>query len=108
MSSNSYDKGDWDAICDSCGFKFKASRLRKRWDGLMVCNKDWEPRQPQDFVRARVDIQAVPWSRPSSTDSFITTLCSTRTATVGLAVVGCALVGELYTVGFVPSSTFTP
>jgi len=74
----SYDKGDYDAICDSCGFKYKASELKLRWDGLMVCNKDWEPRQPQDFVRAKIDIQAVVWSRPEAYDTF---LVYTRTGT---------------------------
>ena len=43
--------GDWNAICDECGKKFKASQLKLRWDGFMVCQRDWEPRHPQDFVR---------------------------------------------------------
>lgn len=34
--------GDWNAICDVCGQKYKASQLMKRWDGLMVCKEDWE------------------------------------------------------------------
>lgn len=63
--------GDWNAICDSCGRKFKASQLRKRWDGFMVCKDDWEPRHPQDFVRAVPDRQAVPWVRPEPEDIFI-------------------------------------
>jgi hypothetical protein len=71
--SPSYHKGDWKAICDSCGRIFKNSQLRKRWDGLMVCQSDWEPRQPQDFVRAHADTQAVPWSRPEASDVFIST-----------------------------------
>ena len=29
-----YKSGDWLAICDSCGRKFKASQLRERWDGF--------------------------------------------------------------------------
>lgn len=66
-----YVKGDWDAICDVCGFKRKASQLRKRWDGLMVDDKCWEPRQPQDFVRAKIDTQVVPWSRPEQSDVFL-------------------------------------
>ena len=67
-----YDSGDWNAICDSCGKKLKASLLLKRWDGLMVCKSDWEPRQPQDFVRAKADLQAPKWTRPESPDVFIT------------------------------------
>ena len=31
-------RGDWNAICDRCGFKFKASELKKTWDNLYVCD----------------------------------------------------------------------
>jgi hypothetical protein len=68
---NRYDKGDWKAICDACGREFKASRLRKRWDGYMVCSEDWEPRQPQDFVKAKADIQTPSWTRPEAQDTFV-------------------------------------
>ena len=85
-----YNKGEWDAICDACGQKFKSSELRKRWDGLMVCHKDYEVRQPQDFVRAKVDIQAVPWTRPEPSDGFVCTPCSSS-AWPGIALPGCAL-----------------
>tara|TARA_R110000868_G_scaffold289580_2_gene549827 strand:+ start:2257 stop:3912 length:1656 start_codon:yes stop_codon:yes gene_type:complete len=37
----------------------------------MVCSEDWEQRQPQDFVRAKADKIAVPWSRPVSSVSYI-------------------------------------
>ena len=85
-----YDKGNWLALCDSCGCKKMASELRKRWDGLMVCNEDWEPRQPQDFVRAKIDIQAPPFTRPEPPDTFV--------------ILGTSP----YPVGTVPHGTFTP
>jgi hypothetical protein len=66
-----YVSGDWQAVCDACGKKFKASKLIKRWDGLMVCQADWEPRHPQDFVRAKADLQAPKWTRPESSDTFV-------------------------------------
>lgn len=66
-----YKHGDWNAICDVCGFKFKASQLRRRWDGFMVCEKDWEPRHPQDFVRGTKDDQSVAFTRPEPTDTFL-------------------------------------
>ena len=66
-----YRHGDSNAICDACGFKYKMSQLRKRWDGLYVCSKDYEIRQPQDFVRGRVDRQVVAVSRPEGNDVFI-------------------------------------
>jgi len=84
-----YIHGDWLADCDSCGKTFHASKLKKRWDGLMVCYRDWEPRQPQDFVKANLDVQAVPWTRPEPADSFVT-------------------VTSIVTVDPVPPGTFTP
>lgn len=29
--------------CQQCGFRYKLDELRPRWDGLTVCNEDWEP-----------------------------------------------------------------
>ena len=66
------ERGDWNALCDVCGFKFKASELRKRWDNLRVCEKDWELRHPQDFLKSRRDNQSVPWTRPEGTDKLVT------------------------------------
>lgn len=65
-----YKSGDWNAICDSCGRKFKASEMRERWDGLMVCKEDFELRHPQDFVRSKGDKITIEWARPP-VDVFI-------------------------------------
>jgi hypothetical protein len=64
--------GNWNAICDVCGFKFKASELKRRWDGFMVCDKDFEQRHPQDLIRLKPDRQATPWARPVPEDQFVT------------------------------------
>ena len=66
-----YDKGEWATICDVCGRKFRNQDLRQRWDGLKTCNDDWEPRQPQDFVRGVADYQAPVWTRPETSDKFV-------------------------------------
>ena len=64
--------GDWNALCDSCGRKFKASSLQKRWDGLIVCREDWEQRHPQDLLRVQREQISVPWSRPyPAEDTFL-------------------------------------
>lgn len=68
---NYYVKGDWNALCQRCGFKYKASQLRLEWTNLYVCPHCWETRHPQDFVRGREDDQTVPWSSPEPTDLFI-------------------------------------
>lgn len=66
-----YKKGQWKVVCDVCGFFYHSGGMKQRWDGLMVCHKDWNPRQPQDFVRGVPDPQAVPWSRPDSQPQFV-------------------------------------
>lgn len=57
---NYYVPGAWNIICDVCGFKFKNTMVRKRWDGLMVCSEDFELDHPQKFLRVHEDGQAVP------------------------------------------------
>ena len=60
-----YITGDYYILCDDCGRKLRSSSARKRWDGLMVCQKDWEPRHPSDLLHvARTDRQAVRNPRP--------------------------------------------
>lgn len=56
--------GDWNCFCDRCGFKYKASELRKEWQGFMVCGGCYEPRNEQDFLRAVKEKPAPPFSRP--------------------------------------------
>ena len=63
--------GDWNAICDSCGCKFKASQLRKRWDNMRVCKDDWEEQHHQDFLKGKQDKEAVVWARPDSGETPI-------------------------------------
>lgn len=100
---SSYSKGDWKAVCDSCGREFKASELRKRWDGLMVCSVDYETRHPQDFVRGVLDTQVVPWNRSAVQDTFI---FSSPSSIAGLAVAGSMIAGNTNNPGLVPASTF--
>lgn len=71
-----YVAGQWNAVCDRCGFEYKSGKLRKEWTGLMVCsgpatNNCWEQRHPQDFVSGKADRQAPPWVRPEPADVFI-------------------------------------
>ena len=63
--------GDWNAVCYQCGAKFKASELRRHWQGYYVCDKHWEARHPQDFVRGVQDIQTPPWAQPAPGNLFI-------------------------------------
>ena len=101
-----YDKTDWKALCDVCGRIYKASSLRQRWDGFMACPDDWEPRQPQDFVRGVADTQAPKWTRPEATDTFLA--ATTATSIAGYAIAGSMIAGNTVNPGSVPPSTFTP
>lgn len=86
--------GDWNAACDVCGFKFKASELSSRWDGMKCCAKCWDPRHPQDFVRGVPEQQTPPWTRPRGED-VMAAVCSpsTSSAIPGSAGPGCAKPG---------------
>lgn len=68
---NHFVSGDWNAVCDRCGFHYKASALKKEWTGLMVCARCWEPRHPQTLIKVPEEQIAVPWSRPEQADVFI-------------------------------------
>lgn len=63
--------GNYNVICDRCGFKVKASDTKMEWNGLRVCRRHWEPRHPQEFVRGRTDKQSVPNPRPEGRDLFL-------------------------------------
>lgn len=58
--------GDWNTACFECGRKFKASVMKKNWQGYWVCQAHWEPRQTQDFVRNVPDVVTAPWVQPQS------------------------------------------
>jgi hypothetical protein len=70
---NTYLKlGDWNAVCQVCGFRFKGTGLRKRWDGVLVCAEDFETRHPSDFLRVPKEDTSVPWTAPEPTWVFLT------------------------------------
>lgn len=91
--------GDWNVVCDVCGFKTKASRIKKRWDNLMVCPDDFEERHIQDFLRVKPDKITVPFIRKPE-DVFLPEVCSivTRHSYAGLGTADCMAAGyTMYT-----------
>lgn len=67
-----YIPGDHWVVCDVCGFEYRQSQIRVRWDGLAVCPEDYEARHPQDFVKARKeDISAKGIVRPEPDPVYI-------------------------------------
>lgn len=65
--------GNWKFACHVCGFWFASEDIKKRWDGLYVCDKDWEPRHPQTLIKVRGE-SAVPAfvNKDPNPDIFVT------------------------------------
>lgn len=55
--------GTWNVCCDVCGFRFPSDKLKKRWDGAMTCEKDWETRHPQTLIRIRGETAVPTYTR---------------------------------------------
>lgn len=95
--------GTHNALCDRCQRKYKANQLKKEWTGWMVCDRCWEPRHPQEFLRGRKENESVQWTRPDivGTEDVITvdgkTLpqggCTSPISIPGEATPGCAIPG---------------
>jgi hypothetical protein len=66
-----YKPGSFWRIDDRTGFKVRAEHTRKQWNNIIVRDRSFEERQPQDFVRGRRDDQTVPQPRPRSTNVFL-------------------------------------
>jgi hypothetical protein len=58
----------YNVICDVCGFKYKNTEVRKRWDGLIVCEADYETRNILDFYKPKNDVHTLPFTRPETGD----------------------------------------
>ena len=70
---NNYVYGDYNAMCDVCSFQFKASQLRKMWDGAMACKDCWEPRHPADRPNKPSLPRKLPFVRPEQDPVFMVT-----------------------------------
>jgi hypothetical protein len=89
-----WESGNHWVVCDVCGFEYRQSEMRKRWDGLITCRFDWEIRHPQEFIRGVADdTRAKGFVRPRPADVFIGPQCSIRSSTPGVAIPGCAIPG---------------
>lgn len=68
-----YEAGEYYLICDVCGFKVKRRNARKRWDNALVCEKDWEPKNPLLNPVVPRETTAVRDARPEGSDYFLST-----------------------------------
>ena len=98
MRDTWWSSGQYNAICDVCGFKLKNTDLQRRWDGLMVCEQDYEIQHPQERIRPIPDQQKPQVTRPEGTDVFIeysNSFCTiyTRQAIADTGTADCATIG---------------
>jgi len=93
---DTYRAGVWNAACAICGFKFKSDKLRRNWKGFYVCDRDYEPRQPLDFIKSSIDKSNLPWTRPEPEDVTEVDICYMwgSSGYSGLAVAGCMTAGQ--------------
>jgi len=63
--------GNWKVVCDVCGFWFPSSEMKKRWDGLMVCSKDFEARHPQSLYNYKHHTSVPTFVRKEPTEVFV-------------------------------------
>jgi hypothetical protein len=75
-----YRPGSFYRKDDRTGFPQRAERTRKEWNGYIVDESVWEPRQPQDLVRGVKDQQNVPDPRPLPPNQFIDLTYTATTA----------------------------
>ena len=66
-----YIPGDNWLIDDRTGFKIRARDARKEWNGLVVHQRNFEERHPQDFVKGIPEDQSVEEPRDRSPESYI-------------------------------------
>lgn len=85
--------GNWKVACHICGMWYPSSEIQKRWDGALVCPKDYETRHPQTMIRVHGE-HAVPSfvSKDASPDNYVG-ICSitTNSCFADLAGADCAI-----------------
>jgi hypothetical protein len=92
-----YKPGSFYRVDDRTGFPQRAERTRMEWNGLIVDEKVWEPRQPQDLVKGVPDIQSVPDARPLASHVYVGPISVQTTAD---AVIGQTSIPVQTTFGF--------
>lgn len=71
MKKTYYKMGTYNAICEVCGFQYKADEMVVRYDGLMVCHADNEAKHPLEFSKAPREHQPVAMPSPEPDPVFI-------------------------------------
>jgi hypothetical protein len=93
-----YRPGSFYRTDDRTGFPQRADHTRKEWNGLIVDEARWEPRQPQDLVKGVPDIQAVPDPRPLGQNVYVGPISvqTTANAVIGQTVISVQTIFGFY------------
>jgi hypothetical protein len=90
--------GNYKFTCHVCGFWYPSGEIKRRWDGVYVCSKDWEPRHPQTLIKIRGE-RAFPdvVSKDASPDIMVH-VCDIRTISpyASMGTAGCMRAGVSY------------
>lgn len=89
-----------------CGKKVKSDQIIKRWDGVLVCKDDYEPRHSLDFIRVPTERGAVPYVSPEPADTFTGPTCPypTQYAMADIGTADCAMADSITTT-LIPTMT---
>lgn len=86
--------GTWAVNCDVCGFRFPSDKLKRRWDGAMCCEADWETRHPQTLIKVRGETAIPTYTRHNSDNLLNYCDIVTSSGYVGLGTIGCMTIGN--------------
>ena len=89
--------GDYKVACDRCGRWVYASTCKLQWNGLFVCESEWEQTpeadKPQYIPSPNLNVE-IP--RPKHTLPVNACTTSGSSSVVDYAVAGCAIAGKPY------------
>jgi len=89
-----YPKKHW-VECQRCGFDFREDGVFKEWTGAIVCGACLDFRQPQDFVRGRIDDTAPRGLVNAASDYDATPIVGSTTTAQGTFIDADVTVGTI-------------
>ena len=92
---------EFNVECDVCRRTVKSTQIKKRWDGLLVCPRDFETRHPLDFYQARNDTHILPFTRPPEAREGTLNI-----STVTYPLAATPTVTSVVQIGAVPNANF--
>jgi len=71
MSRWPYKSGDSLAICDICGFRGYRNDMKRTHENLIVHDRCFDPRHPQETIQLKADNITIKDPRPEGPDVFL-------------------------------------